>query len=48
MIDNQKKDFGCTTFTEVKTWRGQLIEILCRPEDKEKFKEKELEYFIRG
>lgn len=38
-MSNNRKYFSCTTFTEVKTASGQLLNIQCRPEDKEKIKE---------
>jgi hypothetical protein len=38
-MEEKKNDFSCTTYVEVKTGGGQLIEFQCRPEDKEKLKE---------
>lgn len=39
MSDNEKIDFGCTTFVEVKIGGGRLVEFQVRPEDKDKVKD---------
>ena len=46
-MTKNKKDFSITTFTEIKTVTGQLIDIQCRDEDVGKIKElSELIYHI--